>query len=119
MSFASRTYLSYVRQIVQYLGNGVKSTEQIEAHFPNIPNIPTIMQLGIRQGWACRTQLQPDLWRANVNMMYLNYQNILLQDYVGSSVRIPPVLTEDIQGKYQRYNSEPRNLCNFTSLDGC
>lgn len=112
MNYSNPTYVSNVQKIVQYLGNYVRSTTDIENKFPEITNVPAYMASGIRLGWACRTQIQPDLWRANVDMMYVNTANQVLTPYVGSFVRIPPKITFDQRGPLQEpYNNNPRNFC--------
>jgi hypothetical protein len=113
MNFNNPEYLETVREVVQYLGNSERTEAALEAEFPDV-DVATLMVLGIRQGWACKTQIEPNIWRANVDMMRLNNQNLKLIGYVGSYVKIPPRITSAQFGPNQEpYTNNPKNFIDF------
>lgn len=100
-SLLNSTYLDNVRNIVQFLGNYSRTLGELQNHFPDLSDLETILKMGIRQGWACRVQIQPDVWLADRDMMFKNPRNLLLRDYVGSAVKLPTRYKTTIVGQHE------------------
>jgi len=119
MNFTNTEYLNNVRQIVQFLGNSKVDESELQDRFPLI-DIPLYMSTGIRQGWTCKTQILPNQWRANVDMMRLNSANWKLEGYVGSFVIIPPRLSVSQYGpSHEPFDNTPRSFIDFKQCGEC
>lgn len=92
LNLQNAEYVENVRNILSFIGCYRRSTEDIQNQFPDL-DVSAIMRSGIRVGWACRTQIQPDLWQANRNMLIVNLANQVVAEPVMDCVKIPPRIT--------------------------
>lgn len=112
LTFKNNTYISNVKDILEFIGGLNKTTTQIESQFPSILNIEQILKKGLKQGWLCRTQILPDIWRIQRNMLTLNPANKIISTNITDFINVPPNKSVlQIGGKHPPIDNQCKNLC--------
>jgi hypothetical protein len=84
-------YVEAVRDILGEIGAFTRSTTQLEDALPGLASqMDRLLQSGIQNGWICRTQIQPDIWRVESNMLIINGYNRVVYTAAGPGVVVIP-----------------------------